>query len=70
MQGIYSDNTLSKALTAMGVRVAEEAEPVPAPGEPQVVVEHRGLNRAERRARQRAGYNASRAVNKPYRKEA
>ena len=70
MQVIYSDNTLSKALTAMGVRVAEEAEPAPTPGEPLAIVEHRSLNRAERRARQRAGYNASRAMNKPYRKGA
>lgn len=44
------------------------AEPPPPPGAPKLVVEHRGLNRAERRARERRGYNTGAAVNKPYQK--
>ena len=35
----------------------------------QIVVEHNGPSRAERRARQRAGYNVTRATNKPYRRQ-
>lgn len=34
------------------------------------VVQHKGANRAERRRRQRAGYNAGPTTNKPFEREA